>query len=277
MIKTNKTNKSIKPKNTFWLNDFSILYKNYTSVFPTSEMTRVEQLNAVTRLCIYFILILIGFQKTENWLQVPIIIIVFVVIIYYIFEFDKEGKLRELFRTNKKIENLNDMSKDTTQNHTKIESGYIDASNNYNVGPYYGSQNPSQSVEPRVDYNLDENNEYKNSSCRRPTPDNPFMNTPVDEFEQYDPPKACNVEDNEIKDQMRLSFNDNLFRDVSDVFEIKNSQRQFYTVPQMNPPDQDAFANWLYGTTGSICKVNPSNCLKYEDIRYNSGHQFNMN
>jgi len=270
-------------KYTFWLNDFSVLYKNgnYLRFFPTSDMSRVEQMNAVTRLCLYVIILLVGFQKTENWIQIPIIIMVFVLILYYIFEFDKEGKVRELFRMNKR-EDLNNMSKDTTSNHGddddaiyNIESGYIDPDNNYKIGPYYGSQNPSQSIEPRL--SMDQQNEYKNASCKRPTPNNPYMNPDVSEFDQYDPPKACNVDDNDIKEKARLSFNDNLFRDVSDVFEIQNSQRQFYTVPQMNPPDQTAFANWLYRQTGSICKVNLANCLRYEDLRYTSGHQFHVN
>jgi hypothetical protein len=57
---------------------------------------------------------------------------------------------------------------------------------------------------------------------------------------------------------------------VSDVFGRENSQRQFYTVPQMNPPDTHAFAMWLYGNQ-NICKNDQTKCMKYTDLRYNGG------
>ena len=43
-------------------------------------------------------------------------------------------------------------------------------------------------------------------------------------------------------------FNKDLYRDVKDIFGKNNSQRQFYTVPgNQVPNDQGAFAQWCYG------------------------------
>ena len=76
-----------------------------------------------------------------------------------------------------------------------------------------------------------------------------------------------NVESNVLTKISEIKFNDDIYRDFQDVFDKKNSQRQFYTVPFTNPPDQTAFAHWLYNTN-DICKVNQGKCLKYEDLKF---------
>jgi hypothetical protein len=61
---------------------------------------------------------------------------------------------------------------------------------------------------------------------------------------------------------------------VDDLFNRNTSQRQFYTTPVTTiPNDQTGFARWLYKLP-ETCKENQSNCLKYEDIRFN---RFNPN
>src|SRR5579863_6743477 len=59
----------------FWMNDISILWKNgaYLKFVPTSDMTRVEQLNALTRFCLYLIIFLLLFDRTDEFIYVPII------------------------------------------------------------------------------------------------------------------------------------------------------------------------------------------------------------
>ena len=98
--------------------------------------------------------------------------------------------------------------------------------------------------------------------CREPVPDNPFMNPmPYD-----DPtlPGACDVEDPAVRRKMDAYFEQNLFRDVSDVFSSQASDRQYYTLPATTVPnDQTAVARWLYDI-GPTCKEQQNRC----DIRF---------
>lgn len=107
------------------------------------------------------------------------------------------------------------------------------------------------------------------NTCSRPTEDNPFMNfTMYDRItENTDKLPACNIEDIEVKKEMEDYFENNLYKDVSDVFNKRNSQRQFYTMPSTTiVNDQEGFAKWLYNSP-QTCKENSEYCLRYEDVR----------
>ena len=67
----------------FWIEDPKILYNNYQDFIPKKNMTRIEQLNAITRLLIYIVIILIIFGFSHDLCTIPIILIIFVVILYY--------------------------------------------------------------------------------------------------------------------------------------------------------------------------------------------------
>lgn len=107
------------------------------------------------------------------------------------------------------------------------------------------------------------------NTCSRPTEDNPFMNfTMYDRItENSDKLPACNIDDPEIKKEIEDYFDNNLYKDVSDVFNKRNSQRQFFTMPSTTVVnDQEGFAKWLYNSP-QTCKENSEYCLRYEDIR----------
>jgi len=259
----------------FWINDPTVLFSDgkYLSFIPTSNMTRVEQINAVTRFCIYFLLLALILGKSELWIQLPIIIIIFLVILYYAFQYDSEGLKDELYRMkgSEAYSQFKSSEKDIdfTTDPMVIESGYYDSNGKLHIGAHRPSilkKNKRDSIK----YSLNEFTQFKEAKCRKPLPDNPFMNPTINDFQIEDPPEPCNADDEDIKDKITDSFNDGLFRDVGDLFERENSQRMFYTIPQINPPDQTAFANWLY-KTDNICKVNQSQCLRYEDLRYKRG------
>jgi len=94
--------------------------------------------------------------------------------------------------------------------------------------------------------------EYK-SQCQTPTKENPFMNILVPEMNTATRKKACPLEEAQTK--VEEHFNTNLFRDIDDIWERNNSQRQFYTMPNTeNPNNQELFAKWLYGTHGKTLK-----------------------
>lgn len=94
-----------------------------------------------------------------------------------------------------------------------------------------------------------------NKVCVRSTVDNPFMNpTVVDITDNPTRPGACDLDSERIQATINKNFQARLFKDVSDVYGIMSSQRQFYTMPATTiPNDQEAFAQWLYGH-GSTCK-----------------------
>lgn len=103
-----------------------------------------------------------------------------------------------------------------------------------------------------------------------PTKNNPMINPEVFDTMDYDPPVACNADDEDIDALDRgidNTFNDQLFRNVSDLYDIKNSQRQYYTTAGGKTPDTVGFANWLYGDMPS-CKTNQGDCYKYDDLTH---------
>jgi len=111
-----------------------------------------------------------------------------------------------------------------------------------------------------------------------PTIKNPFGNTAVTDI--IDNPKREPMADYtsytedalKVKEKVEDSFNHGLFRDVDDVYNRKNSQRQYYTTPNNGniPPDPDGeLKNWLYGNAPS-CKDNTFDCGKtmFESPRF---------
>ena len=104
-----------------------------------------------------------------------------------------------------------------------------------------------------------------NTECRIPTKDNPFMNPQMRDFGNDLPsvPKSCPSYNN-VGVQRRIEelFNEDLYRDVNDIFGKNNSQRQFYTVPgNQVPNDQSSFGQWLYGTPPTCKEGNKAACL----------------
>jgi hypothetical protein len=103
------------------------------------------------------------------------------------------------------------------------------------------------------------------TECRIPTKDNPFMNPTLSDYGTNlpPPPKSCPSYNNTgVQRRVEELFNEDLYRDVTDVFGKNNSQRQFYTVPgNQVPNDQGAFAQWCYGTPPTCKEGNQAACL----------------
>ena len=72
--------------NKFWLTDARILYmnNNYLNFLPSNEMSKNEILNALSRLFIYLIIIILIFGLNEEWLIIPIGGILMIVLHYYL-------------------------------------------------------------------------------------------------------------------------------------------------------------------------------------------------
>lgn len=93
-----------------------------------------------------------------------------------------------------------------------------------------------------------------------PTKDNPFMNYNII-TDPKNKPKTVNQ--NTVKKEINNLFNNNLYRDVSDLYQKNNSQRQFYTMPCTDiVNEQTKFAKWLY-YTDETCKEKGIKCTGY--------------
>jgi hypothetical protein len=284
----------IKP-DLFWLEDPSILYKNnnYTKIIPTLVMTRYEQLNSLTRFFIALLFLFIFFEITRQLLIIPIICLFFIIALYYINKMDSNRQTKELNR----ILNLRDQESNMNQEEIKkelrhdtydginreeivleefnntpknnIQAGFIDSN-----GDIIIYDNPDKYKNNNIDiyknYTIDEIMDYQKNTAIKPTTSNPFMNTDITKYNNGDIPCASNVDDEDIKQDMVVNFNADLFRDIDELFDKKNSQRQFYTTPNtLIPNNQTEFANWLYKIPDT-CKAEQKNCLRYDPLRFHT-------
>ena len=243
----------------FWLTNPQILYTNYLDFIPNKQMNRVEQLNAMTRLLIYCLIIVFILNISRIYSHVIISLIGFICILYFFCVNDKEKLKTETTQ-------LTDKEYEDENKQIIIESGYYDSNNKLKINKIAKSHPPKHK---KLKLKLEDYTKYEKAMCRKPTSKNPFMNNLLKDITINDmvEPMACNTDDEQINQKITECFNENLYRDVGDLFERHNSQRQFYSTQITHPNDQSAFANWCF-KTDNICKVDQSKCLKYEDLKY---------
>ena len=97
-----------------------------------------------------------------------------------------------------------------------------------------------------------------------PTKDNPFMNVQMTDYTDNPNRESANKVDDslELRENITQNFNNKLYRNVGDIFERENSQRQFYTNPITTiPNDQTKFAEWLYKTPPTCKEGNGYQCV----------------
>lgn len=219
--------------NKFWLNNISTLFlkNNYKQFIPTSGMNEIERLNAIARFAIYFLILSVLMKKDDIWIMMGVFILIMTVVMY-------SGKQPNI-------------TNDIDISNSEIE--------------LFDGKEKSTTIEDTDDTIPVKNTDNK-KSCRLPTVDNPFMNPSINDL-NTDYPSACNVDDDDIKSQMTMNYNESMFMNIDDLFDVKNSQRQFYTIPSNVPPRQKEFAEWCYSGKNN-CKLNQENCLRYEDLRY---------
>ena len=96
--------------------------------------------------------------------------------------------------------------------------------------------------------------------CKVPEKNNPFMNPTL--YSDDNSKKPCLSYNNKgIQREIEEKFNEDLYRDVNDIFGKNNSQRQFYTVPgKTNPNDLESYKKWLYSTPPTCKEGNGLQC-----------------
>jgi hypothetical protein len=284
----------------FWIYKPKVLLSDYYELLPTKQMSRVRQMNTITRLLIFLILLSLLFNSDNTILLISLTMIIMIVIFYFIDKTDEKGVGKDLLKESKseiekftsinkscaecpdsayknksvdysvgKIYNQarNPITKTPVDRNVLIESGYIDFDGNYKLGRDYSDVNYTavqNDSKPKISF--DKYNFYKENTCRKPTADNPFANIVfADYLDAGNVPEPCNVDDANIQKTMNQLYNSNIYRNIEDVFERENSQRMFYTVPVTTIPNrQTEFADWLY-KTGPTCKENSANCTYFEE------------
>lgn len=211
----------------FWSEQPSILYDGNRIIefVPTSDMSIGEQLNAISRFCIYISVILLLIYHNYNLLYIGIIGCIIMYMIYYNY---RKNQITEEEQFKDKVKKDLEINPNTQIKIT--ESGDI---------------------------------------CQKPTPNNPFMNVLMTDYTD-DPhrPPACPYNDNMTNEERDKYFNYNLYKDVTDVWDRRNAQREFITMPNTTiPNDRDSFMNWCWRTT-YVCKDGDLKyCLQNEDLR----------
>jgi len=96
-------------------------------------------------------------------------------------------------------------------------------------------------------------NEENGKLCQLPDSNNPFMNVLISDYSnRATRPEACTTE--VAKESTENHFNTHLYKNVNDIWNKNNSQRQFYTNPSTTiPNDRSSFMKWCWKTT-AVCK-----------------------
>ena len=223
-------------------------------------MSRVTQINVITQLLIYVFIITLIFGINTTLINIIIFGLIFVLIIIYYSKYAAESDSES---------GSEDMIPDIT-----LEGGYYDSDNQLHMGGFYSEKNKPPN---HISRTAKEMAQYYKDSQRKPTPDNPFMNPIFSDYNTENIPFPSNADDEDIKEEITKTFDENLFKDLDDVFAVKNSQRIFYSVPGgAVPNDQDKFAKWCFALP-TTCKEDSLSCYKniHEDLRYSSQYKYN--
>lgn len=212
----------------FWISDPMVLLTG-DGIIPSRNMTHNQQLNALTRLLIIIILLVIFIRKLRIIAYIAIILIILIVIL-------------QKFYNDETFTNEN-------YPYTHLGNNFVD----YDNSSFW------------------KNTERDNNTLNRKKIDDAInsvindnkLNKDNSEIVMTDP---INNQSDNLNSWNNTGKEDLLFLNTDELFEKKNSERQFGTVVLQDPGDQKSFANFLYRTPPT-CKQNTERCLYYEDIK----------
>jgi hypothetical protein len=75
-----------------WYKNPFILIQNYKDFFPQNKMTKNEKINAITRLAIYYSILIIIFKLDSKWLSISIILLLLSIFLGQSENFDTTSK-----------------------------------------------------------------------------------------------------------------------------------------------------------------------------------------
>lgn len=229
-LETTTTSIVKTPLIPFWGEDPNILLQSF-DYFPVDSMTYNQNLNAISRLII--LITFIGFVFTRNF-RLIIIGAITLAAIYILFIIQQNNEKSRLLKK--------EDFKNPTKEMIKNKPNFID-----NTFDEPSVTNPFSNVLiPDYEYNLN----------KKPAPPSFNMNI-NDEILR----KAKQTVADLNPDQPDIS--DKLFRDLGEQYVFEQSLRPFYSTASTTiPNDQQAFAEFCYGSMISCKEGNPFACAR---------------
>lgn len=222
----------------FWMEDHHMLLNKdrLTEYIPTKSMTAAEKLNAISRLFLYFGIILVFVYNDMNYLFVTII--AFAMISFVYTNLSKRHESQQATSSTPSSPTFQRTVDEQSSDQTKEQ------------------QPPQQGGE----------------GLQTPKENNPFMNVLLsDDFTHREP--AANLSHPEVRSEAETYFNKGLNRNVNDIWCRSNSQRQFYATPATTVPnDRESFKNWCFKSPATCKEGNNTRCLATEDVRGQARH-----
>ena len=221
----------------FWATNPNILFDNkyLLEFFPVQEMSYNQKLNAITRTVIILSLLTFFTSSNIRVLIVSVITLFAIFILHYYHMKENNNKRKS----------------------TLLKEGFAN---------------------PAMDYLESEDIKIPEDVFDEPTTENPFSNVLMTDYD-YNPnkkpaPPAFNKNVNEkiLEDAKQLVINSNpgqpdiadkLFKDLGEQYVFEQSMRPFHSNPSTTiPNDQEAFAEFCYGSMVSCKEGNPFACAR---------------
>ena len=223
----------------FWYNNINVLYNkdNILEIIPLRKFNFNRKLNSLVRLSIVYTIISYLITNNNNVICIPFIVIIITVFLYK----NKKNNKNENFSNKVNIDKL--VNTPLLDNNILEQSNLLDNVFSQATGDNYANFNTNNI--PIVNKII---NKINNLSCKLPTNDNPFMNLNNYELSNGPKPDSCKSYNNlKIQNMIENKFDDDIYIDSNDLFNRRNSQRQFYTMPNnLVPNNQTDFAKSLY-------------------------------
>ena len=232
--------------NTFWSNEPSILFNKdeIIKIYPTTNMSLDEQLNAISRMVILLCILGFLFTMNINYLLIGIITMAMIWLFYKVYK-------------NKSIENFN-------INQINVTSDNYNNQNKYITNP--------------VTLETVLKNNYCPTTKKNPMGnvlltdimDNPNKNPAAPSFnpDVYEDITRASKNTVQYLNPGIKNTNKQLFGDLAQNYEFDFSMRNFYSMPNTRiTNDQGAYAEYLYGNMPSCKDGNAFACVQ-DNLRY---------
>jgi len=219
----------------FWAEDPNVIFSPpyLFELFPSSNMTYSQKLNAISRLVL--ILSIIGFLYSRN---IRLLLISAITL----------GAIYLLYKNEKTQENKNEKNKATLENFDSSPALLTLSSNNVDISKL-NIRNTFDSTDSSNPFSNVLNSDFDLNPHKKPAP--PAYNSIVND-NILSQAKQLVVDAN--PDQPDIA--DKLFKDLGDQYMFEQSLRPFNSNPSTTiPNDQQAFSEFCYGSMIS-CKEN---------------------
>jgi hypothetical protein len=231
---------------TFWSNEPTILFNKdeIIKIYPTSNMSLDEQLNAISRMVILLCILGFLFTMNVNYLLICIITMAIIWLFYKVYK-------------NKSMENFN------------INQINVTSDKNNNQNKYITNPVTLETVLKNNYYPTTKKNPMGNVLLTD-IMDNPNKNPAPPSFnpDVYEDITRASKNTVQYLNPGIKNTNKQLFGDLAQNYEFDFSMRNFYSMPNTRVTnDQGAYAEYLYGNMPSCKDGNAFACVQ-DNLRY---------